>query len=169
LQYSSYTVCNYKKKRNLIQNSPAIKKRCGPKKAILKKDVKWWPRNGCDGRLMVKFLIATIQVNLPLNPSETWRRQHKFTWIVIIKKFTISHHHSYFLATTLGFTSFFTIAFLGLHLFLQLGCFGLDIIFWRSKPRNNRANLFSTQNQYKYGSGILKGGTSSKIYIMNSC
>ena len=38
------------------------------KKAMVKKDVKlnprWWPRNGCDGRLMVKNLITTIQVNL---------------------------------------------------------------------------------------------------------
>jgi len=54
----------------LIQNSPAVKKVCGPKKAIVKKDVKsdvkskWRPRNGSDGRLMAKFLITTIQVNL---------------------------------------------------------------------------------------------------------
>jgi len=37
------------------------------------------------------------------------------------------YHHSYFLAATLDFTSFFTMAFLGPHPFLQLGCFGLDI------------------------------------------
>ena len=30
-------------------------------------------------RLMAKFLLKTIQVNLVLYPSETWRRQHKFT------------------------------------------------------------------------------------------
>jgi len=30
-----------------------------------------------DGRLMAKFLIMTIQVNLVPNPSEMWRRQHK--------------------------------------------------------------------------------------------
>jgi len=39
---------------------------------------RWWPRNGCDGRLIEKFLITTIRVNLVLNLSETWRRQHKF-------------------------------------------------------------------------------------------
>jgi len=33
---------------------------------------------GCDGRLMAKFLITTIQMNLVPNPSEMWRRQHKF-------------------------------------------------------------------------------------------
>jgi len=38
---------------------------CGHKKAIVKKDVKSKPRNGCDGRLIAqKFLITTIQVNL---------------------------------------------------------------------------------------------------------
>ena len=29
--------------------------------------------------VMVKILIMTIQVNLLPNPSETWRRQRKFT------------------------------------------------------------------------------------------
>ena len=42
------------------------KKSVASKKAMVKKDVnpRWRPRNGCDGRLMVKFL--TIQVNLVL-------------------------------------------------------------------------------------------------------
>ena len=31
------------------------------------------------GRIMVKFLITTIQVNLVPILSEAWRRQHKFT------------------------------------------------------------------------------------------
>ena len=39
----------------------------------------------------------------------------------------LTYHHSHFLAATLDFTSFFTIAFLRAALFLlQLGCFGLD-------------------------------------------
>jgi len=56
--------------------SPAVKKGCSPKKAIVENDVKskvvakkW--------RLMAKFLITTIHVNFVPNPSETWRRQHK--------------------------------------------------------------------------------------------
>jgi len=69
---------------------------------------------------MAKFLITTIRVNLVPNLSETWRGQHKFTRIVVIKNFAISSH---FLAATLDFTSFFTMA---RTLFLQLGCFGLD-------------------------------------------
>jgi len=48
-----------------------------PKKAIVKKDVKF--KKWLDGRLMAKILITTIQVNLVPNPSETWRRQYKFT------------------------------------------------------------------------------------------
>jgi len=37
-----------------------------PKKAIVKKDVKsrLATRNGCDGRLLAKILITTIQANL---------------------------------------------------------------------------------------------------------
>jgi len=37
---------------------------------------RWWPRNGCDGRLMAKILIMTI---LLLIPSEAGIREHKFT------------------------------------------------------------------------------------------
>ena len=83
---------------------------------------RWRPRNGCDGRSIVKILIMTIQVNLvPLDLGT------KFTWIVVIKILPLTYHHSHFLAATLDFTSFFTIAFLrATHFFLQLGCFWLD-------------------------------------------
>jgi len=52
-----------------------------PKKAIVKKDAKSKvaAKKWLDGRLMAKNLITTIQVNLVPNPSETWRKQHKFT------------------------------------------------------------------------------------------
>ena len=57
----------------LIQNSQAIKKSAALRKAMVKKDVnpRWRPRNGCDGRLMVKILITTIQVNFVPRPSGT--------------------------------------------------------------------------------------------------
>ena len=47
------------------------KKSAAPKKARTKKDVKSKvaAKNGCDGRLMAKILITTIQVNLVPNPS----------------------------------------------------------------------------------------------------
>jgi len=42
----------------------------------VKKDVKSKvaAKKWLDGRVMAKILIKTIQVNLALNPSETWRR-----------------------------------------------------------------------------------------------
>jgi len=44
----------------------------------------------------------------------------------LLKILLLAYHHSHFLAATLDFTSFFTMAFLGPHIVLQLGCFGLD-------------------------------------------
>jgi len=90
---------------------------------------KWRPRNGCDGRLKAKNLITTIQVILCcLHVSLGFGT--KFTWIVVIKNLAFSLPSQQFLAATLGFTSFFTTAFLhffiaGLfwirfHFFLQL-------------------------------------------------
>jgi len=76
---------------------------------IVKKDVK--SKKWLDGRLMAKNLNTTLQVNLVPNPSETWRRQHKFTCIVVIKILAISLSSSHFLAATLDF---FTMAFLTL-------------------------------------------------------
>ena len=85
----------------LIQNSQAVKKECGPQKGYGEKR-RWWSRNGCGGRLMVKILIMTIQVNLvPLGLGI------KFTLIAVIKNFTINlYHHGHFLAATLDFTYF---------------------------------------------------------------
>jgi len=47
-----------------------LKKVCGPKKAIVKKDVKSKvaAKKWLDGRQMAKNLITTIQVNLVPNP-----------------------------------------------------------------------------------------------------
>ena len=39
----------------------------------------WLSTYGCDNSSMAKILITTIQMNLVLSPSETWRRTHKFT------------------------------------------------------------------------------------------
>ena len=97
---------------------------------LWKKEIqKWWPRNGCNGRLKAKILITTIQVNLVLNRSETWRRQHKFTWIVVIKIFAFSLPSQPFLGHHFGDHIFFYNTILEGHtLFLQLGCFGLDTL-----------------------------------------
>jgi len=74
---------------------------------------------------MAKSSITTIQVNLVPNASETWRRQHKFTLIVVIRFLPLAYYHSHFLVATLAF---FTMAFLGHMLFSQVGCFGLDFL-----------------------------------------
>jgi len=85
----------------------------------------WWPRNGCDGRLIAKILITTIQVNLVPILSETWRRQHKFAWIVVNKVFAINLPSQPFLSRHLGFHIFFHIGLLGGHtLFYSWAVFG---------------------------------------------
>ena len=74
---------------------------------------------------MVKILITTIQVNF----CATWSWQKNSPKLPLLKFLPLTYHHSHFLAATLDFTSFFTIAFLRAALFfLQLGCFGLDFI-----------------------------------------
>jgi len=78
------------------------KKHVALKKAIVKK----MKSSGCDGRLMAKILIPTIQVYLVPNPSEMWRRQHNE--LSLLKFLLIFYHHSHFLAAILDFTSFFS-------------------------------------------------------------
>ena len=68
--------------------------------------------------------IMTIQVYL------CWflKKQHKLTWLTLLKFLSPIYHHSHFLAVTLDFTTFFTQAiFNRATLFLQLGCFWVDI------------------------------------------
>ena len=89
----------------LIKNSQAVKKGVRPLKRLWWKKMwnpRWRPRNGCDGRLMVKILITTIQVNFVPRPSGT-----KFTWIVVIKIFTINLPSQPFFGRHLGFHIFF--------------------------------------------------------------
>jgi len=70
---------------------------------------------------IAKILIMTFQVNLVLNHSEIWRRQHKFTWIVIIKIFSSSIPPKPFLGLLFGFHMFFFVtAFYEATHFLQL-------------------------------------------------
>ena len=103
----------------------SCKKRVWPSERLWWKKMwnpRWRPRNGCDGRLMVKILITTIQVNFVPRPSGT-----KFTWIVVIKIFTINLPSQPFLGRHLEFHIFFHHSLSeGRTLFLQLGCFGLD-------------------------------------------
>jgi len=69
---------------------------------------------------MAKFLITKIQVNLVPNPREG---NTNLPELSLLKVFPLAYHHSHFLATTLDFTSFFTMASLGPHTFLTAGLF----------------------------------------------
>ena len=59
---------------------------------------------------MAKGLITTIQVNLVPNPSGEVNANSPE--LSELKFLPLTYHHSYFLATTLDFTSFFILAFL---------------------------------------------------------
>jgi len=116
LCWSSHSPRPYSKKmiycsiHYLIQNSPAVKKKCAaPKRPLWKKiwNPRWRPRNGCDGRLMAKILITTIQVNLCCLLHVSLGFGTKFTWIVVIKNFAISLLLQPFLGRHLGFHIFF--------------------------------------------------------------
>jgi len=67
----------------------------------------------------------TIQANLCCILHVSLEFGTKFTWIVVIKIFAINllYHHSHFLATTLDFTPFFTMVFLGATHFFTAGLF----------------------------------------------
>jgi len=113
-----------------IQKQQAVKKRCGPKMPEWKKmwNQRWRPRYGCDNSSMAKILITTIQMNLVSSPSETWRRTHKFTWIVVIKIFSIELLSQPFLGCHLWFYIFFHPGILGPHLFFTACCFCIDLV-----------------------------------------
>ena len=90
---------------------------------------------------MVKILIMTIQVNFV-------KRHKNSPELSLLKFLPLTYHHSHFLAATLDFTSFFTLAFLGAAPFLQLGCFGLDFIPFcicipQSRPMANFGNFLT--------------------------
>ena len=65
----------------------------------------------------------TIQVNLYCLLYVSIGFSTKFTGIVINFFLQLNYHHSHFLATSLNFTSFFTIVFLGATYFFTAGLF----------------------------------------------
>jgi len=112
----------------LIQNSPAVKKSMAPRRPLWKKmwNPKWQPRNGCDGRLIAKFLITMIHCCL-LHVSLGYGT--RFTWIVI-NNFAISLSSQLFLGCHLGFSIFFTMALLGPHPLFAAGLFWIRFHFF---------------------------------------
>jgi len=98
------------------------------KKDVKSKVAKKW----LDGRLMAN------NENSGEFDAKSWRRQPELS---LLNFFSIGQPSSHFLAGTLDFTSFFTMAFLGAtHIFLQLGCFGLDIIIVVTHHACNETN-----------------------------
>jgi len=63
----------------------------------VKKDVKSKvvAKNGCDGRLIAKILISTIQVDLVPNHSETWRGNTNSAELALLKFLVLAYHHSH--------------------------------------------------------------------------
>jgi len=70
---------------------------CGPQEGPCEKDVesKVAAKNGCDGRLIAKILIMTIQVNLVPNYSETWRGNTNSAELSLLKFLLLACHHSH--------------------------------------------------------------------------
>ena len=102
----------------LIQNSQAVKKVCGPQKGYGEKrcEIQGGGQEMAVmvARLMVKILITTIQVNF-------CAASQNLPKLSLLKFLPLTYHHSHFLAATLDFTSFFTIAFLrAAHFFYSL-------------------------------------------------
>jgi len=52
-------------------------------------------KNGCDGRLIAKNFIMTIQVDLVPNRSETWRGNTNSAELALLKFLLIAYHHSH--------------------------------------------------------------------------
>jgi len=95
-------------------------KRCSPKWTAKKLNAT--KVVGCDGKLMVKYSIMTIQVNLQclmpgIGPKSTW---------TVIKILPSTHHHSHF-SSTWNPQPFHTINFKKATFFLQQHCFWADI------------------------------------------
>jgi len=103
---------------------------CGPQEGHCEKDVKSRvaAKNGCDGRLIAKILIATIQVNLVPNRSEIWRGNTNSAELVLLKFLLLAYHHSHSWPPLWISHLFFTMAFLGAaHFFCSWAVFGLDL------------------------------------------
>ena len=104
---------------------------------------------------MVKILITTIQVNLvPLGLAPNSPE------LSLLKFLPLTYHHSHFLAATLDFTSFFTMAFLGAAPFFTAWLFLIRYNFflylYTAKPANgwlwgffNPCVFFSTTGRRK--------------------
>jgi len=85
-------------------------------------------KNDCDGRLIAKILITTIQVNLVPKHSETWRGNTNSTEFLLLKFLLLAYHHSHFWLPPWISHLFSQLPFLGAaHFFYSWDVFGLDL------------------------------------------
>ena len=83
-------------------------------------------KNGCDGRLIAKILITTIQVNLVPNCSETWRGNTNSAELSLLKFLLLAYHHSHSWPPP----SLFTGLLGATHFFYSWAVFGLHCNYW---------------------------------------
>jgi len=125
---TGYIVSVLKLNCNLIQKQPSSKKSVRPPHWEKKVKSKVVAKNGCNGRLIAKILISTIQVNLCCLSMFHYDLTPNSPELLLLKFFAISLPSQPFLAATF---IFFHNGLLGGHtLFLQLGCFWIKFHFF---------------------------------------
>ena len=72
----------------------------------------WQLRIGCGDKLMAKILITTIQVNLCRFLEKLGLGNKNSPELSLLKFLSSTYHHSQLLATSLHFTTFFTLSIL---------------------------------------------------------
>ena len=95
---------------------------------------------------MVKILIMTIQMNLVPRGLGTNSPE-----LSLLNFLPLTYHHSHFLATTLDFTSFFTIAFLRAALFFftaWLFCIRFHFFLYLYTPKPTYGRLWGLFNLF---------------------
>ena len=102
---------------------------CGPQEGHCEKNVKSKvaAKNGCDGRLIAKILITTIQVDLVPNRTETWRGNTNSAELSLLKVLLLAYHYSHSWPPPWISHPFHNGLLGGLTLFLQLGCFWIRL------------------------------------------
>jgi len=133
-----------------------------PKNAIVKKDVKTKvaAKNGCDGRLIAKILITTIQVNLVLNCNGMWRGNINLVELALLKYLLLAYHHSHSWPPPWISHCFFTMAFLRVaRFFYSWVVFGLDLFKWIKRFLSDRTQQVLLNGRKSFTVPVTSGGS----------
>jgi len=104
---------------------------CGPQEGHFEKDAKSKvaAKNGCDGRLIAKILMMTIQLNLCCLSKFHYDLAPNSPELSLLKFLLLAYHHSHSWPPPWISHLFFKVAFLGAaHFFYSWAVFGLDFI-----------------------------------------